>query len=312
MAENKYYYGGQAVIEGVMMRGKQVMVTATRRPNGEIGTLSQPLSALYTGKWKKLPLVRGVITLIESMVLGIQTLTYSANVALEEEKTELSGWALWGVIIMALAFAVGAFFLLPLFLTNLLRANIPNAILFNLVEGLVRVLIFIIYLRLISLMKDIQRVFAYHGAEHKSINAYEAGVPLEVSYARSYSTANPRCGTSFLFAVLVIAILVFSLVGRPSLGIMVISRILLLPVIAAIGYEFIFFTSRHSNHPIMKALLTPGLWLQSLTTREPDDKQLEVAISALKKVLEVEQPEKYTAAADPALGTQNEVKSTLL
>ena len=312
MAENKYYYGGQAVIEGVMMRGKQVMVTATRRPNGEIGTLSQPLSTLYTGKWKKLPLVRGVITLIESMVLGIQTLTYSANVALEEEKTELSGWALWGVIIMALAFAVGAFFLLPLFLTNLLRANIPNAILFNLVEGLVRVLIFIIYLRLISLMKDIQRVFAYHGAEHKSINAYEAGVPLEVSYARSYSTANPRCGTSFLFAVLVIAILVFSLVGRPSLGIMVISRILLLPVIAAIGYEFIFFTSRHSNHPIMKALLTPGLWLQSLTTREPDDKQLEVAISALKKVLEVEQPGKYTAAADPALGTQNEVKSTLL
>jgi len=312
MAENKYYYGGQAVIEGVMMRGKQVMVTATRRPNGEIGTLSQPLSALYTGKWKKLPLVRGVITLIESMVLGIQTLTYSANVALEEEKTELSGWALWGVIIMALAFAVGAFFLLPLFLTNLLRANIPNAILFNLVEGLVRVLIFIIYLRLISLMKDIQRVFAYHGAEHKSINAYEAGVPLEVSYARSYSTANPRCGTSFLFAVLVIAILVFSLVGRPSLGIMVISRILLLPVIAAIGYEFIFFTSRHSNHPIMKALLTPGLWLQSLTTREPDDKQLEVAISALKKVLEVEQPEKYTAAPNPALGTQNEVKSTLL
>jgi uncharacterized protein YqhQ len=304
MAEKKFYYGGQAVIEGVMMRGKQTMVIATRRPNGEIGTSSPPLSSLYTGKLRKMPLIRGVIALIESMVLGIQTLMYSANVALEEEKAELSGWVMWAVLIGAMVFAVGIFFLIPLFLTNLLRDHIPNAILFNLVEGLIRVVIFIAYLKLVSMMNDIKRVFAYHGAEHKSINAYEAGDPLEVEHARKYSTANPRCGTSFLFAVLVIAILVFSLVGRPSLPIMILSRILLLPVIAALGYEFIYFTSRHANNPVMKVLLTPGLWLQALTTREPDDKQLEVALAALKKVLETEQPEKYAAPAVSVQATQ--------
>jgi uncharacterized protein YqhQ len=304
MAEKKFYYGGQAVIEGVMMRGKQTMVIATRRPNGEIGTSSPPLNSLYTGKLRKMPLIRGVIALIESMVLGIQTLMYSANVALEEEKAELSGWVMWAVLIGAMVFAVGIFFLIPLFLTNLLRDHIPNAILFNLVEGLIRVVIFIAYLKLVSMMNDIKRVFAYHGAEHKSINAYEAGDPLEVEHARKYSTANPRCGTSFLFAVLVIAILVFSLVGRPSLPIMILSRILLLPVIAALGYEFIYFTSRHANNPVMKVLLTPGLWLQALTTREPDDRQLEVALAALKKVLETEQPEKYAVPAVSVQATQ--------
>ena len=194
--------------------------------------------------------------------------------------------------------------MVPLFITNLLRAHISSAILFNLTEGVIRVAIFIGYLKVISMMGDIKRVFAYHGAEHKSINAYEAGVPLEVESARPFSTANPRCGTSFLFAVLVIAIVVFSLVGRPSIGIMAISRILLLPVIAALGYEFIYFTSRHCDNPVMKVLLTPGLWLQAMTTREPDDKQLEVALTALKKVLEVEQPEKYAAPVESAPAVQ--------
>ncbi|MBP1706989.1 MAG: putative rane protein [Chloroflexi bacterium] len=300
MAEQKFYYGGQAVIEGVMMRGKQVMVTATRRPGGEVGVHSQPLSTLYTGQWRKTPLVRGVIALIESLVLGIQTLMYSANVALEEEQTKLSGWATWGIILVALAFAVGVFFMLPLFITNLLREHLQNTIVFNLIEGLIRVIIFVGYLTVVSMMKDIRRVFAYHGAEHKTINAYEAGQPLEVEYARQHTTANPRCGTSFLFAVLVIAIIVFSLVGKPSIAWMAVSRILLLPVIAALGYEFIYFTSRHSDNLIMKALLTPGLWLQSLTTRQPDDKQLEVAIAALKKVLEIEQPEKYAPPVEVA------------
>ena len=300
MAEQKFYYGGQAVIEGVMMRGKQVMVTATRRPGGEVGVHSKPLSTLYTGQWRKTPLVRGVIALIESLVLGIQTLMYSANVALEEEQTKLSGWATWGIILVALAFAVGVFFMLPLFITNLLREHLQNTIVFNLIEGLIRVIIFVGYLTVVSMMKDIRRVFAYHGAEHKTINAYEAGQPLEVEYARQHTTANPRCGTSFLFAVLVIAIIVFSLVGKPSIAWMAVSRILLLPVIAALGYEFIYFTSRHSDNLIMKALLTPGLWLQSLTTRQPDDKQLEVAIAALKKVLEIEQPEKYAPPVEVA------------
>jgi uncharacterized protein YqhQ len=295
MAEKKFYYGGQAVIEGVMMRGKNTMATAMRRPNGEIGINFQPLASLYTGKWRKTPLVRGIIALIESMVLGIQTLMNSANVALEEEQTKLSGWAMWGIILAAMAFSVAVFFIGPLYLTNFLRNYLQSSIVFNLIEGVIRVAIFIGYLKLISMMGDIKRVFAYHGAEHKSINAYEAGVPLDVESTRPFSTANPRCGTSFLFAVMVIAILIFSLVGKPAIGWMVLSRILLLPVIASLGYEFIYFTSRHCENPIMRVLLTPGLWLQKLTTREPDDKQIEVALAALKKVLEAEQPARFPA-----------------
>lgn len=294
MADQKTYYGGQAVIEGVMMRGKTSMATAVRRPNGEISVNPQTLNPLYTGKWRKTPLVRGVIALIESMALGIQTLMYSANVALEEEQEKMSGWILWATVAAALAFSVGLFFLVPLFITNFTRDHFPslqNPIIFNIVDGIIRVIIFVLYLKVISMMKDIKRVFAYHGAEHKSINAFEAGVPLDVESVRPFSTANPRCGTSFLFAVLVIAIFVFSLIGKPPLIWMVVSRIVLLPVIAALGYEFIYYTSRHCNNPVMKILLTPGLWLQTLTTREPDDKQLEVGIAALRKVLEIEQPQ---------------------
>jgi uncharacterized protein YqhQ len=301
MAEQKTYYGGQAVIEGVMMRGKKNMVTAVRRPNGEISLNPQPLHSIYTGKWRKTPLVRGIIALIESMLLGIQTLMLSANVALEEEQEKMSGWILWVTIAAALVFAVGLFFLVPLFLTNFMKDRVTflqSTILFNVVDGIIRVIIFIIYLKLISMMKDIKRVFGYHGAEHKSINAYEAGAPLEVESVRPFSTANPRCGTSFLFAVMVIAIFVFSLIGKPDFIWMVVSRIVLLPVIAALSYEFIFYTSRHCGNPVMKVLLTPGLWLQALTTRQPDDKQLEVGIAALKKVLEIEQPQ--TAPAPQA------------
>jgi hypothetical protein len=301
MADQKTYYGGQAVIEGVMMRGRKNMVTAVRRPNGEISVNPQLLQTFYTGKWRKTPLIRGIVALIESMVLGIQTLMFSANVALEEEQEKMSGWILWITIAAALAFSVGLFFLVPLFMTSFLRDRntfLQQPILFNLVDGIIRVIIFIIYLKVISLMKDIKRVFAYHGAEHKSINAYEAGVPLEIDSVRPFSTANPRCGTSFLFAVLIIAIFVFSLIGKPSLAWMVASRIVLLPVIAALSYEFIYYTSRHCGNPVMRLLLTPGLWLQSLTTRQPDDKQLEVAITALRKVLEIEQPQNASTSAE--------------
>ncbi len=302
MAEKKFYYGGQAVIEGVMMRGKTTLATATRHPNGEIGVDSEILHNLYTGIWRKTPLTRGVIALIESLVLGIQTLMNSANIALEEEKTELSGWKMWGIILVAMAFAVGVFFLIPLLIANFLKPIIGAGIVFNLVEGVIRVILFIAYLKIVSLMKDIQRVFAYHGAEHKAINTYEGGDPLEVEYARKYSTANPRCGTSFLFAVLIIAIFVFSVFSafNPPWWATVASRIVLLPVIAALGYEFIYFTSRHCGNPVMNILLTPGLWLQKLTTREPDDKQLEVALAALKSVLQSEQPDKYPAPVLPS------------
>jgi uncharacterized protein YqhQ len=289
MAEKKVYYGGQAVIEGVMMRGKENLVVAVRRPNGEIGLSPQKLPSLYAGKWRKTPLIRGIIVLIESLVLGIQTLMHSANVALEEEKTKISGWGMVAVLVPALAFAVGIFFLLPLFITNYFNAHFQSSLVFNLVEGLVRVAVFIIYLWLVGLMKDIRRVFAYHGAEHKTVNAYENGAPLEVDSVRKFSTAHVRCGTSFLFAVMVIAILVFSLVGKPSLIWMIMSRILLIPVIASLGYEFVYFSGRHTDNPIIKLITKPGLWIQTFTTRVPDDKQIEVAVAALRKVVEIEE-----------------------
>jgi len=304
MAESKFYYGGQAVIEGVTMRGKQNLVTAIRRPNGEIGLYPRKLSPLYTGRWRKTPLIRGVIALVESFALGIQTLMYSANIALEEEETGLSGWGIWGIVLASLAFAVGLFFLLPLFITNFFNTHLQNTVVFHLVEGIIRVAIFIAYIKIVTLMGDIKRVFGYHGAEHKVINTYEAGDPLEVEYARKHSTANPRCGTSFLFAVLILAILVFSVIGKPDIIIMALSRIFLLPVIAALGYEFIYFTSRHCKNILMKILLTPGLWLQALTTRQPDDSQLEVALAAFKKVIEKDQPETIAEPVELAEAVQ--------
>jgi len=179
----------------------------------------------------------------------------------------------------------------PLFLTSLLAPHINSSLVFNLIEGFVRLGIFIIYLKLIPLVPDIKRVFAYHGAEHMAVNAYEDGVPLEVEAVRKYDTAHVRCGTSFLFAVLIIAIIVFALVGLHSLVLMVLSRIILIPVIAALGYEVIYFGGRHKNNGLVRAFLAPGLWLQRLTTREPDDSQIEIALSALRKVVEIDQLE---------------------
>jgi len=298
MSKDNYHYGGQAVLEGVMMRGRQHMVTCVRRPDGGLELNSQTLSGFFTGKYRKMPIVRGIIVLIESMVLGMRSLMFSANVAMTEEEKKAepaksdsgsSSAYLWLMVGVALVFAMALFFLAPLFLTRLIMNSNDSAILFNLVEGLVRLVIFIGYLRLISLLPDLKRVFAYHGAEHKTINAYEAGVPLEVANTRNYPKAHTRCGTSFLFVVVVIAILVFALVGKPSVGLMVLSRILLVPVIAAISYEITTFGARHHKSAPVRWILVPGLWLQSLTTREPDDSQLEVAIAALKKVVELEE-----------------------
>lgn len=287
MAE-KFYYGGQAVIEGVMMRGRKAMVTAVRRPNGEVSTDTRPLEGIYTGWLRKTPLLRGVIVLIEVMVLGMRTLLYSANVSLEEEKAEISGWLVWLLVGVSLGVAVVLFFLAPLFLTNLLESHITSSLLFALIEGLIRVAIIILYLWAIGLMPDIKRYFAYHGAEHKTINAYEGGVPLEVEAVKAYGTAHTRCGTSFLFTVVIIAIIVFALVGLPETWMLVLSRIVLLPVIAALAYEVIYFSGRHTGNAVVRVLTAPGRWLQRLTTREPDDAQLEVAIEALKKAVELD------------------------
>jgi uncharacterized protein YqhQ len=290
MAE-RFYYGGQAVIEGVMMRGQKHRVIAVRRPSGGLTLDVKPLSSVYTGWMRKTPFLRGIIVLIEAMVLGIQSLLYSADVALEEEEEKVSGGLVWLMVTFSVALAVVLFFIIPLFATKLLDDYINSSIMFNVIEGIIRLGMFIAYLRLISLAPDIKRVFAYHGAEHKAVNAYEHGVPLEVEAVKAHSTAHTRCGTSFLFIVLIIAILVFAIVGLPSLWLMVLSRILLLPAIAALGYEVVYFSARHSKNGFIRALLTPGLWLQTLTTKEPDDSQLEVAVAALQRVVDIEQPE---------------------
>ena len=292
MAETKKFnYGGQAVIEGVMIRGRKSLVTAIRRPGGDIVTQVKDLPPLTTGRLRRMPLVRGVVVLVESMVLGIQSLLFSANVAMEEEEEEIPKKALWGMVISGVVLMVALFIIAPLFLTKLINPYIPNSLVFHIIEGAIRLAIFIAYLKVISFMSDIKRVFTYHGAEHKTVNAYEAGVPMEVNAIKSFSTAHVRCGTSFLFLVLIIAIIVFAFVGRQTLWLMIVSRVVLLPVIMALGYEVIYFGARHTKNWLVKIILAPGLFLQALTTGEPDDKQLEVAIAAMNKAVEIDREE---------------------
>ncbi|MFC1942812.1 DUF1385 domain-containing protein [Chloroflexota bacterium] len=287
--KKKYNYGGQAVIEGVMMRGQKAAVTAVRRPSGGISMNIKPLHSIYTSRMRRTPMLRGVVVLIEAMVLGIKSLLYSANIAMEEEEEDISKKAIWGMIGSALILVVALFFIAPLFLTKLVNSYIPNSLIFHIIEGVIRLVIFLAYLKLISLLPDIKRVFSYHGAEHKTINAYEDGSSLEIEDVRKYSTAHVRCGTSFLFAVLIIAIVVFAFIGRQDIWLMLLSRVVLIPVIAAIGYEFTYFGARHCKNVLLRMILAPGLLLQSMTTDEPDNRQIEVAITALKKALEMDE-----------------------
>ena len=274
-----------------MMRGERNFAVSVRRPNGKLEIIKKPLSSIYRGRLRETPLARGIIVLIETLVLGTQTLLQSAQIASTEEEgegEEIPPLALAGVIAASLAFAVALFFITPLVITRYFDTYIHSDMGSNIIEGLVRISLFVAYLKIIGFIPDIKRVFAYHGAEHKVVNAYEAGRPLEINAIKSYSTAHPRCGTSFIFVVLVIAILVFSLVGRPQLWITILSRIILLPVIAGIGYEITRFMAKHSKNALARVLLAPGLALQSMTTREPDDSQLEAAISALNEVIEAD------------------------
>jgi uncharacterized protein YqhQ len=295
--KKKFNYGGQAVIEGVMIRGRSSLVTAIRRPGGDIAVNAKPVPSVAKSRVRRIPFIRGVIVLIEAMLLGINSLMYSANIALEEEHEEISNKALWGMVASGVVLVVAIFFIAPLFLTKLLNSLLPNSIAFMVVEGVIRLIIFIAYLKVIGYMSDIKRVFSYHGAEHKTVNAYEAGVPLEPASIQKYSRAHVRCGTSFLFLVLVVAIVVFSIVGRQVLWLMVLYRIILIPVIMGVGYEIIYFGARHTGNWFIKIILAPGLWLQSLTTGEPDDKQLEVAIAAMNKAVEIDREEEAATAA---------------
>lgn len=287
----RFYYGGQAVIEGVMMRGRNKVAIAVRRPDGEVELIDQPLATIYRGRFREIPFIRGIIVLIETLILGTKALLHSAEIASADEKEEqISAMVLWGTVIISIVFAVAIFFVSPLLVTHyLIYPYIASATIANVLEGVLRIGIFIVYLVVIGQLPDIKRVFAYHGAEHKTVNAYESGVPLELAQVKNYSTAHTRCGTSFLLIVLIIAIIVFVLLGQLPLWLAVVSRIVLLPVIAAIGYEFVRFGSAHANNSFLRLLLAPGLGLQSLTTREPDDKQVEVAIVALKSCVEADE-----------------------
>jgi uncharacterized protein YqhQ len=285
-----FHYGGQAVMEGVMIRGKEGVAISVRQPNGELNTVRQPLASIYKGRLREMPLVRGIIALVETLVLGTRALLHSAQVAAAEEgEGKITAALLWGTVAVSFALVVALFVMVPLFATRyLIDPHIDSALLSNVFEGLIRIGIFIAYLKLISLMPDIKRVFAYHGAEHKVVNAYEAGVPLEVEAVKNYSTAHARCGTAFLFIVLIVAIFVFALVGQPTIWIRILSRIALIPVIAVISYEIMKFGAAHINNKIVRVILAPGLLLQSMTTMEPDDSQIEAAISALNEVIEID------------------------
>jgi uncharacterized protein YqhQ len=284
--------GGQAVLEGVMMRGPSNWAVAVRKPDGAIAQVCRPIrSAMARHRIFRLPVIRGVIALGESLAIGFRALSISAQYAAQEEgdeevSTELSRGSLVFAFAVAIVFAVMLFKVTPALITNWLPIETTG--LFVIVEGLIRVTIFVLYLGLISLLPDLRRVFQYHAAEHKAINAYEAGEELEPQRVQSFSLIHPRCGTAFLLWVMVIAIFVFAFFGRPVWYWLIATRILLLPVIAGIAYELIRFAGRHSKNRVLLTILAPGLWLQRLTTREPTLDQLEVSIRALKEVLKLE------------------------
>jgi uncharacterized protein YqhQ len=287
-----FNYGGQAVIEGVMMRGRKHMAVAVRNPEGEIVIHTEPLNPrIYASFINKIPFLRGFTLLWDALVLGMRTLMFSAEVAMGEEEVEFSGPIAWGTIAVSMTAAIAIFFVGPLLLINLLERMVASVplLLQHLIEGVVRLALFLGYVWAIGFLDDIKRVFGYHGAEHKAINAYEQGVRLEPEKVAACSIVHPRCGTAFLLIVMVISILVFALVGDPPLWLKIISRIVLIPVIAGIAYEFLKFSAAHQQHPIIKILIAPGLALQRMTTREPDLSMLEVSVAALKKLLAEEQ-----------------------
>ena len=282
-----FNYGGQAVIEGVMMRGSRMLAVALRHPEGHIMVETEPLNeALYRGPISRIPFLRGLVTLWDALGLGMKALMMSADVAMGEE-VSLSGPVGWGTALVGVGMGVGLFMVLPSFLVGLLA--IPLEWLSSLLEGIVRLFIVVGYMWAVGFMPDIRRVFAYHGAEHKTIHAYEAGAELTVDGVRPFSTAHTRCGTAFLLIVVVLTVLIFAPFNTPSLLWRVLSRITLLPVIAGIAYETLRLTARLADRPWMRVIIAPNLALQRLTTREPDDEMLEVAIAALKAVLEGEE-----------------------
>jgi uncharacterized protein YqhQ len=284
-----FFYGGQALIEGVMMRGRTTVAMSVRPPSGEIRTISEPLPAALSADRKliKIPFLRGMFLLYETLVIGTRMLMRSAAIAAEEEDVELSKGAMALTMLFSLGFAIALFFVLPLFLSTFAEEAANSDLLANIIEGVIRLVIFIAYIVAIGLMPDIRRVFAYHGAEHKAISAHEADRPLTPEEVDAFGTAHTRCGTTFILIVVVISIFFFSLIPRAGVPLWALfaSRIVLVPIIAAFAYELVRFGARHYGNPVVRAIYAPGLWLQSLTTRPPDHSMLEVSIASLESCL---------------------------
>jgi uncharacterized protein YqhQ len=300
----KFYYGGQAVIEGVMMRGRKRMAVAVRAPDGQIAVHEEPLTAaIYTQKWGQWPFVRGLGMLWDALGLGMRALLWSADIAVKEEGQEdvkFTGPVAWTTIATSLLIAVALFFLLPTTAAKWLTPAGLNGLAVSVVEGVIRLALFLLYLWAIGFMPDIRRVFAYHGAEHKTINAYEAGQPMTPQTVARFTTSHTRCGTSFLLSVMIISVVVFAPFHFDNLFLRLTSRLALIPVVAAIAYEFMRFTAARVDRPWVRVLIAPGLTLQRLTTREPDEKMLECAIAALKPVLAADGIEAAISQISPA------------
>ena len=296
----QFYYGGQAVLEGVMMRGRKRMAVAVRAPNGEVVIHEEPLTAaIYTHKWGQWPFVRGVGMLWDALGLGMRALLWSADVAMKEEGNEdevaFTGPVAWTTVGASLLMAVGIFFLIPTLASKFLTPAGANGLVASMIEGVIRLSLFLLYLFAIGFLPDIRRVFAYHGAEHKTINAYEAGAVLTPASVSRFSTTHTRCGTSFLLTVMVISILVFAPFHFDSILLRLASRLLLIPVVAGIAYEFMRFTAAHTDNTAVRLMIGPGLMLQKLTTREPDEDMIACAIAALEPVLAADGIEVATA-----------------
>jgi len=300
MAGKRIYYGGQAVMEGVMIRGPRSMAIACRRPDGGIAVRTESLGGVYSGPARHIPLIRGVIVLWETLALGIRALMWSSAVALGEEEQEQHNGPLWGIALGSLVVVGGIFFAGPLLLADLLDSFLHDNTLVLLTEGAIRLAIIIAYVGLIGFLPDVRRVYEYHGAEHKSIHALESGDPLEPGAVQRHPTAHVRCGTSFLLTVVVVSVLVFAAVGSPDLWLRVVSRVVLIPVVAAISYELIRLGGAFENNPVTRVLMWPNLALQAITTKPPDDSQVEVALRALSEVLRVEEMEGEPALTMPA------------
>ncbi len=283
MSQRKVSYGGQAVIEGVMLRGPDRYAVAVRRPDGNIGVVQEDLANASRKRFFQLPIVRGAVLFVETLTLGIKTLMLSADLAGEEQE-KLTPAQISMTVVTAMAFAIGLFIVLPTVLMSLVRRHMHAPVFFmNVAEGLLRATVFVLYVFVISRIQDVQRVLEYHGAEHKAINAYDAGSVLSVENVRSQSRLHPRCGTSFLLFVVLIGSVLFSFFGWPNMIQRIAIRLALLPLVAGLSYEVIRLSGL-STHPVSEALKKPGLLFQRLTTREPDDKQIEVALAALSAV----------------------------